>query len=439
MRVVSCMIVLACLGLTGTGCSLFQKNPNGTSGSAGGGPPPPKFPGGSQDPLLGQPPPLPTPPTTQTSALKGESMLAGTVIDAYHRPISNAYIRWVNLDEKDAAAPIDVPTDSGGHFVIMGVKQGGSYKLFARSKQGEKMMAGTVLTSAPNVRVGITVREDMVNADTPPLPGAPAYQGKDGAGAAWSTSDGPKKPAETPNLPATMVVPVAPPSNALGQDPPAAAKGPSAVPGVVESADPNRLPMLTLPSAPLPKAPTLPSELPRPPVLTPRETKLDTGPTRVPSCVLVGNHLENMALKDSKGQTWEYKKQGAGKLLLIDFWGTHCVYCRDSMPTLNRLHQKYASRGLEVVGIAIEPGKDERGEAAAVNKVCASMQLTYRQLLGHAGSFDVGKQFRIEGVPTLMLVDEQGYICYTKIGQPDAELLKSLERSIEARLSKRPF
>ena len=176
--------------------------------------PPPKFP----DPLLdsnkiGQPPPpaVPTPPTT--AALKGESMLAGTVIDAYYRPLSNAYIRWVNLDDKDAAAPIDVSTDSGGYFSILGVKQGVKYKLIARTKQGEKMMAGTVLTSAPNPKVMIPVREDLVNASTPPLPGAPAYQGKqtnDGRSAAWSTSEGSNKPAETPNLPATLVVPVAP-------------------------------------------------------------------------------------------------------------------------------------------------------------------------------------------------------------------------------------
>jgi thiol-disulfide isomerase/thioredoxin len=445
MRVFSCMIVVAGLFLAGTGCSLFQKNANGTAGAGGTGTPPPKFPG-ARDPLLdsnvGQPPAVPTPPTTQTSAVEGESMLAGTVTDAYHRPISNVYIRWVNLDEKDAGAPIDVPTDSGGHFVIMGLKQGAPYKLFARTKQGEKMLAGTVLTSAPNVRVLIPVREDLVNADTPPLPGAPAYQGKqssEGAGAAWSTTDAAKRPAETPNLPATMVVPIAPPSTAYSQDPPSAAKGPSVVPGMVESANPNRLPMLTLPSAPLPKAPALPPELPSLPAITPSDAKLDTGPTRVPSCVLVGHHLENMALKDSKGQTWEYKKQGYGKLVLLDFWGTHCVPCRETMPSLERLHKKYAGRGFEVIGIALEAGKDERREAEAVNKMCASMQITYRQLMGHVGAFDLWNTFRLKGVPTLMLLNEQGDIVYTEMGKPDAALLQSLERSIEARLSKRTF
>jgi thiol-disulfide isomerase/thioredoxin len=443
MRAVSCMIVLACLCLTGTGCSLFQKNPNGTTASAGAGTPPPKFPA-AQDPLLnsnvGPPPPLPTPPVTQTSGAKAESMLAGTVRDAYYRPISNAYIRWVNLDEKDAGAPVDITTDTDGNFIIRGLKQGEKYKLIARTKQGEKMLAGTVFTSAPNYRVQIPVREDLVNADTPPLPGTPSNQGKAAAdGAAWSTSDGPKKPGETPNLPATIIVPVAPPSTAISQDPPSALSTPIAVPGLVESANPNRLPMLTIPSAPPPKAPALPNNPPRPPALTPSDAKFDTGPTRVPSCVLVGNHLENMALKDSKGQTWEYKKQGYGKLVLIDFWRTDCKPCRDNMPALERLHKKYAARGLEVIGIAQELGVDERREADAVNRVCASLQVTYRQLLGRysSPSLDVGKEFRIEGVPTLFLLNERGDITWYKLGGPDARLLEALDRTIDLSLSKR--
>jgi thiol-disulfide isomerase/thioredoxin len=159
----------------------------------------------------------------------------------------------------------------------------------------------------------------------------------------------------------------------------------------------------------------------------------------VPSCVLLGNHLENLALKDSKGQAWEYKKHAAGKLVLIDFWGTHCVYCRDSMPTLNRLQTQYGARGLEVIGIAIEAGKDERKEADAVNKMCTAMQLSYRQLMGHVGTFDVGKNFRIEGLPTLILLSEQGDILWHHVGRPDPAKLSELERAIQFQLNRRAF
>ncbi len=430
MRVISCMILLAIMCATGAGCSLFKKNTNGAQGP-GGGTPPPKFPGVS-DPLVPTPPMLPSAPmnvpgATPTSATKGNSVLAGTVIDAHHRPMGNAYVRWVSLDDKDAGAPIDVAADANGHFIIQGVKQGAAYRLIARTKLGEKMLAGAVLTSAPNVRVLIPIREDLANSDTPPIPGNPAQAiGGDKSGAMPPDpliGIGSSKPGAEPSLPATMQVPRTP----VGKQP-ASAGNPSYVPGVVENPNKDRLPMLSVP----------PSKPPLPP-LAPGGAKLDTGPTRVPSCVLVGNHLENLALKDSKGQAWEYKKHGTGKLVLIDFWGTHCIYCRDSMPALNRLHQQYGPRGLEVIGIAIEKGADERREADAVNKLCTSMQLSYRQLMGHVGAFDAGKHFRIEGLPTLMLLSEQGDIIWHHIGRPDPALLSGLERMIQSRLANRAF
>src|SRR5438309_9737572 len=106
MRVVPCMILLVILCTSSAGCSLFKKSTNGNAGPSGPGMPPPKFPNMSNDPLIPAAPTLPTAPmnvpnATPASARKGGSILAGTVIDAYYRPMGNAYIRWVNLDDKD--------------------------------------------------------------------------------------------------------------------------------------------------------------------------------------------------------------------------------------------------------------------------------------------------------------------------------------------------
>ena len=436
MRVFPCMFALVFLCTTASGCALFKKNTSSGQGPDNGGMPPAKFPGArNPDPLMPTPPPAFPQGSSSKAPNDGTSILAGTVVDAYHRPMGNAYIRWVNLVDKDAGAPIDVAADANGHFIIQGVKPGASYKLIARTKQGERMLAGTVLTNAPNVRVVIPIREDLVTADTPPLPSFPGLQKqeKETQGTSMNSGQGvpsPKGPIETP----VIAVP-APQANTpvANHARPEGAGTPNYVPGIVETPTKDRLPMLTVPGK------TSNPEPPAPPAWTPGRSKLDTGPTRVPSCVLLGNHLENLALKDTKGQTWEYKKHAGGKLLLIDFWGTHCVYCRDSMPTLSRLQLQYGPRGLEVIGIAIEAGKDERKEAEAVNKMCTSMQLSYRQLMGHVGAFDAGKNFRIEGLPTLMLLSEQGDIIWHHIGRPDPAKLSELERAIQFRLNKQAF
>ena len=42
------------------------------------------------------------------------------------------------------------------------------------------------------------------------------------------------------------------------------------------------------------------------------------------------------------------------KLLLIDFWATHCAPCITSIPEVNALHDKYAAKGLVIIGLSDE-------------------------------------------------------------------------------------
>jgi thiol-disulfide isomerase/thioredoxin len=419
MRAFPCMIVLGILCTALAGCSTFnKKNTNTTQPAPGGGTAPAKFP---NDPLLPAPPP-PAFPNSPTASKAPTTILAGSVTDAYHNRVPGAYIRWVRLDEKDNAPPKDVPTDSNGYFIIEGVQPGAKYKLIARTKQGEQMMAGESLITAPNNFVVIAIRADLVTSSTPPLPSGPAYQ----VPAATKNT----LPKDEPNLPTTIRVP-APSTDTPVANPTSPGPKTGWVPGVAEAPKDN-LPMLNIKPVPI-----APNDPPRPPI--PGDTKLDTGPTRVPSCILVGPQLVNLALKDSKGQTWEYKKQGVGKIVLLDFWGTHCPPCRETMPILNRLNTQYGSRGLEIVGIALEAGQNERKEADAVNKLCTSMQVNYRQLMGRSAALDVGKQFKVEGLPTLLLLDEHGYIRWQHLGRPDAAKVAELERLIQTQLNNRSF
>jgi thiol-disulfide isomerase/thioredoxin len=42
------------------------------------------------------------------------------------------------------------------------------------------------------------------------------------------------------------------------------------------------------------------------------------------------------------------------KLLLIDFWATHCAPCVASIPDINALHDKFAPKGLVIIGVSDE-------------------------------------------------------------------------------------
>src|SRR5216684_2407400 len=134
MRVVPCMLLMLLLCTTSTGCSLFKKNTNGGPGPDGGAAPA-KFPGAKPDPLVPTPPPA-FPPGAKNAVNGDDAILAGTIKDANLYPIGNAYIRLVNLDDANPGAPIDVASDSSGHFIFQRLKPGASYKLIARTMQG---------------------------------------------------------------------------------------------------------------------------------------------------------------------------------------------------------------------------------------------------------------------------------------------------------------
>src|SRR5262249_36125658 len=146
----------------------------------------------------------------------------------------------------------------------------------------------------------------------------------------------------------------------------------------------------------------------------------------------------NLALNDTTNGTWEFRTSRRGKLVLFDFWETSCMPCRQAMPTLASLSNKYSPQGLEVVGVALESKSGSlAGQSVRVNAVCQRAGVNYRQLLGDSGSASIRQQFSINYLPTMVLVDENGWVLWRHVGVPDRATLDELERLIQRRLDTR--
>jgi thiol-disulfide isomerase/thioredoxin len=162
-------------------------------------------------------------------------------------------------------------------------------------------------------------------------------------------------------------------------------------------------------------------------------SRLDA-PARVPSCSLVGNKLYNFALNDLQGQPWELKKQRRGKVILLDFWATNCVYCIPLIPHLNILQQKYGGDGLEVVGIACEQYGSPQDQAQRVASFARLKNINYQLLLSSGKQCPVAGQFAVNYLPTLVLIDESGRIVRRHSGELDSRALDDLDWTIRSLL-----
>jgi len=98
-----------------------------------------------------------------------------------------------------------------------------------------------------------------------------------------------------------------------------------------------------------------------------------------------------------------------GKVLLIDFWATWCDPCKESIPILSKLQDRYGERGFQVIGIALDVGGNK-----VVAPFAAELAMNYDVLLGDERATQAFGG--IPGIPTSFLVDRQGQIVRRFVG-----------------------
>jgi len=122
---------------------------------------------------------------------------------------------------------------------------------------------------------------------------------------------------------------------------------------------------------------------------------------------LSGKQAANFSLKSIDGKPVSLKDL-RGKVVLIDFWATWCVPCRNDLPVLEKLHQEFKSKGLVLLGF------DVGEEREVVNKFLTTAKLTYSIVLT-AGT-NIPASYSVTAYPTVVLIDKQGTIALYHIG-----------------------
>ncbi|HWQ04752.1 MAG TPA: TlpA disulfide reductase family protein [Longilinea sp.] len=137
----------------------------------------------------------------------------------------------------------------------------------------------------------------------------------------------------------------------------------------------------------------------------------------------VGKDAPDFSLKDLNGETVRLD-DFHGKVVVVNFWATWCIPCREEMPLLQQFSVENF-QDVVVLGIDLDEPRD------LVASYTKQFQIDFPVLLD-AGS-KVADRYFIHGFPTTIVVDTDGKIMAIHIGKLTQEnLMEFMEQAAQS-------
>ena len=141
-----------------------------------------------------------------------------------------------------------------------------------------------------------------------------------------------------------------------------------------------------------------------------------TGATAAPESTFVlldGSKIDTASLK--------------GKVTLVNFWATSCTTCVAEMPKIIATYDKYKTKGFDTVAVAMS-----YDPPAYVVNYAETRKLPFKVAIDNTGA--VAKAWdQVRLTPTTYIVNKQGQIVKSYVGEPDfTELHALIEKLLAA-------
>ena len=102
-----------------------------------------------------------------------------------------------------------------------------------------------------------------------------------------------------------------------------------------------------------------------------------------------------------------------GKYVVLDFWGSWCVWCIKGIPKMKEYYQKYQGK-FEILGIDCNDSEETWKEAVA------KYELPWLHVYNDETSSKLLEAYGIQGFPTKIIISPEGKIVKTIIGEDPA-------------------
>lgn len=134
-----------------------------------------------------------------------------------------------------------------------------------------------------------------------------------------------------------------------------------------------------------------------------------------------GSKAPEIGLEDLKGRTIRMSAL-RGKVVVVDFWASWCGPCKEEMPVLDRLYDKYRGKGLVVIGV--NQDRDVGNVKGFLRRNAVSFPVV------HDAKHQVAKRYRPGKMPSSYVIDRRGIVRHVHEGFRSSDASR-LEREIK--------
>jgi peptide-methionine (R)-S-oxide reductase len=118
-----------------------------------------------------------------------------------------------------------------------------------------------------------------------------------------------------------------------------------------------------------------------------------------------------------------------GRVVLVDFWTFGCYNCVNTLPTVKGLDAKYRDKGLTIVGVET-PETDAERVCDNLTSAVKRREIKYPVLTDYDSK--TWESFGVNAWPTIVILDKQGRIRYTHVGEGAYDVQEKVIRTLLA-------